>query len=114
MHTQVLITMHMQTRHKFLHMTVRRAAEAISPPVLTARHEYRPLWLRETLRIFKQQLPLILVMTKSGELSIFWSSLNQDIAGDGMPLTWHSKMKGEPSRTSTDFKFLMKSGGIIC
>lgn len=72
---------------KSLRMTVRRADDDASPPGLLAWHVYRALWRRRTLRILRQQVPLILVMTYSDELSMFISSLYHEIVGDGIPVT---------------------------
>ena len=101
-------------RSEILRMTLILAEDAASPPGLLARHVYRALWWRIMRRIFKQHVPLILVRTNSGDVSMLWSSLNHDIVGDGMPVTWHSMENGEFSNTSTDFRFRVKSGGIIC
>lgn len=95
-------------------MTFSLALDAASPPGLSARHVYLAPWLGATERIFRQFVPFIFVITKSGELSMFCSSLYQDIVGDGMPVTWHSNINGAPSITSTDLRFLVKSGGTIC
>lgn len=97
-----------------LRTTVILAEEAASPPGLFARQVYLALWWRAACRILRQQVPLILVIMNSGELSMLWSSRYQEIVGDGIPVTWHSMERGELSKTSTDLRFLVKSGGKIC
>lgn len=97
-----------------LRTTVIRADDAASPPGLLARQVYRALWWRAACRILRQQVPLIFVIMYSGELSMLWSSRYQDMVGEGIPVTWHSMDNGELSKTSTDFRFFVKSGGKIC
>lgn len=94
-------------------ITFNLAVETTSPPLLVALHEYFPECSGSVLRILMQQVPLICVITKSGDESMLTSSLNHEMAGDGMPVTWHSNICWVPAGTSDDLNWRTNSGGTI-